>query len=247
MATTTSTQDSGLLEYLLPIFKSDTGLELKWLSTGTGKALEHGKSCDVEVLLVHAPAAELKFVAEGFGVDRRQVMYNDFVIVGPADDPAGIKGKDAKTALKELSGKEAQFISRGDNSGTHQAELALWKQVDITPPEKDSWYLSIGQGMGAVLSMTSEKRAYTLADRGTYIKMKALEKPVDLVILSEGDKDLFNQYSVIAVNPERCPHVAAKKDAVRVFMDWWVSEKAQKAISDYRLEGQPLFFPNAGK
>lgn len=248
MATTTSTQDSGLLEYLLPIFEKDTGHQLKWIATGTGKALEHGKACDVDVLLVHAPTAEKKYVEEGYGIMRHEVMYNDFILLGPAKDPAKIRGKSIADAMKQIADTKALFISRGDKSGTHQAELELWKKADITPPEKDSWYLSVGQGMGATLNIAAEKEAYVLADRGTYIKMQASwagKEP--LIILVEGDANLFNQYSVMMVNPERCEAVAKKKAAAEDFIQWWLRDATQKAIADYRFEGKQLFFSNAKK
>ena len=248
MATTTSTQDSGLLEYLQPLFEKQTGHSLKWIATGSGKALEHGKACDVDVLLVHAPDAEKAFVQEGFGIDRRQVMYNDFVVLGPAKDPAGIRGKDAVGALQRIAQTKSVFVSRGDKSGTHQAELVLWKKAAVTPPEKDSWYMSVGQGMGATLAIAAEKEGYVLADRGTFIKVQATwgdKQP--LVVLVEGDKELFNQYSVMMVNPQRCPSVAKKQAAAQDFINWWVSPAAQKAIAEYMFSGKQLFFPNAGK
>ncbi len=246
MATTTSTQDSGLLDYMAPIFLKATGIELKWVAVGTGKALEHGKNCDVDVLMVHAPKAEKELIDSGALVDRRQFMYNDFVLVGPAGDPAGVKGKTAAEALKLISEKKAPFVSRGDDSGTHKAEQGLWKAVDLPLPDKESWYISAGQGMMATLAMAGERGGYCLVDRGTYIsyEAKAKGKPA-LVILVEGDKKLANQYSVMMANPEKCPKV--KKDLAKKFLDYWVSPEAQKAIADYKLEGKQLFFPNAGK
>lgn len=247
MATTTSTQDTGLLDYLEPIFKKDTGLDLKWISVGTGKALAHGKDCDVDVLLVHAPALEEKFVADGYGVDRHQVMYNDFVLIGPAADPAGIKGKDIPAALKTLAEKKIPFVSRGDNSGTHNAEKKLWKVAGMDVPGKDAtWYVDAGQGMMATIRIAAEKNGYTVTDRGTFIKYEAANngKP-PLVILVEGDKALINQYSVMMVNPKNCPNV--KQDLSRKFIEWWVSPSTQKHIADFKLEGKSLFFPNAGK
>ena len=209
MATTTSTQDTGLLEYLQPIFKKDTGIDLKWISVGTGKALAHGKDCDVDVLLVHAPALEEKFVADGFGVDRHQVMYNDFVLIGPAADPAGVKGKDIPTALKTFAEKKIPFVSRGDNSGTHNTEKQLWKVAGMEVPGKDAtWYIDAGQGMMATIRIAAEKDGYTVTDRGTYIKYNAAAKgDAPLKILVEGDKALLNQYSVMMVNPAKCPKV----------------------------------------
>ena len=247
MATTTSTQDTGLLEYLQPIFKKDTGIDLKWISVGTGKALAHGKDCDVDVLLVHAPALEEKFVADGFGVDRHQVMYNDFVLIGPAADPAGVKGKDIPTALKTFAEKKIPFVSRGDNSGTHNTEKQLWKVAGMEVPGKDAtWYIDAGQGMMATLNMAAEKGAYTLTDRGTWIKFNAQQGAKNpLAIVVEGDKALFNQYSVITVNPKQCPKT--KADLGKKFEDWWVAPSTQKRIAEFKLEGKQLFFPNAGK
>lgn len=246
MATTTSTQDTGLLEYLEPFFKKDTGITLKWVSVGTGKALELAKNCDADVLLVHAPAAEKKFVEEGNGVDRRQIMYNDFVVVGPKDDPAKIKGKNVADALKGIIDGKATFVSRGDESGTHKAEKTLWQQAGIDPGNPQAGYVSAGSGMMATLRMAAEKKGYSLTDRGTWIKFANQEGDANpLAIIVEGDTPLRNQYSVITVNPARCKKVdpaLAKK-----FEDWWVSPQTQKLIGDFRLEGKQLFFPNADK
>lgn len=246
MATTTSTQDSGLLEYLQPFFKAETGIDLKWVAVGSGKALEHGKNCDVDVLLTHAPAAEKAFVEAGHAIDPRQVMYNDFVIVGPKNDPAALKGKSTAEALKIIAAKKVVFISRGDKSGTHQAELKLWESQGRVLPDKESWYLSSGQGMMATLNMAAEKGGYALADRGTWLKFNAAQKGANpLSIAVEGDKSLFNQYSVMTVNPARCPN--AKAALGKKFEDWWTSPSAQKRIGEFTLEGSRLFFPNAGK
>lgn len=246
MATTTSTQDSGLLDYLVPMFEKDTGITLRYTAVGTGKALEHGKNCDVDVLLVHAPAAEKKYVAEGFGVDRRQVMYNDFVLVGPVADPAGAKGKTVAAALAAVSAKKAVFVSRGDESGTHKAEKEIWKGAGLPVPDKESWYLAAGQGMMQTIVMAGERGGYTLTDRATWIKYLSKEKgKAPLAIIVEGDAPLLNQYSVIMVNPEKCSAVKVKE--ARRFLDWWVSKKTQKAIAGFTLEGKQLFFPNAGK
>lgn len=245
MATTTSTQDTGLLEYLEPYFKKDTGITLKWVSVGTGKALELAKNCDAEVLLVHAPAAEAKFVNDGHGIDRRQIMYNDFIIVGPKADPAGLKGKNTADAFKAMHDNNAVFVSRGDESGTHKAEKKLWKDAGIDP-SKDKGYLSAGSGMMATLRMGAEKKGYVLTDRGTWIKYTNQEgdaNPMDIIV--EGDTPLRNQYSVITTNPAQCPKV--KVDLAKKFEDWWVSPEVQKLIGDFRLEGKQLFFPNAGK
>ena len=247
MATTTSTQDTGLLEYLKPIFEKENGFPLQWVSVGTGKALAHGQACDVDVLLVHAPALEEKFVKDGFGVDRRQVMYNDYVLIGPPADPAGVKGKDIPTAFKTFAAKKTPFVSRGDNSGTHNAEKTLWKVAQMDVPGKDqTWYMDAGQGMMATIRVAGEKNGYTVTDRGTFIKYEAANKgKPPLVILIEGDKSLLNQYSVMMVNPANCPKV--KQEPSKKFIEWWVSPSTQKHISDFKLEGKSLFFPNAGK
>lgn len=245
MATTTSTQDSGLLEYLNPIFAKETGIDLKWVAVGTGKALEIAKNCDADVLLVHAPKAEKDFVAAGHGIDRRQIMYNDFVLVGPKNDPAKIKGKTTAEALKGVADAKAPFVSRGDQSGTHKKEIGLWKSVNMAP-DKESFYISAGSGMIATLNMAAEKKGYALTDRGTWIKFDNKQGAANpLAILVEGDKDLLNQYSVITVNPAQCPKT--KVDLGKKFEDWWVKPSTQKAIADYKLEGKQLFFPNAGK
>ncbi|MEW6077096.1 MAG: substrate-binding domain-containing protein [Thermodesulfobacteriota bacterium] len=244
MATTTSTDDTGLLDYLAPFLLKDTGIDLKWTATGTGKALELGKNCDVSVLLVHAPESEKKYVSDGYGVERREVMYNDFIIIGPAADPAGIKGKTAAEALATLRDRKAAFVSRGDNSGTHQQELVLWKAAAATVPDRESWYVQTGQGMLATINIAAEKNGYTLTDRGTYIKYGAAAggSPA-LAILVEGDARLKNQYSVMAVNPGKCPGVDI--DGARVFAAWMAGPTGQKLINDFRLMGQQLFFANA--
>uniref|UniRef100_I2Q605 ABC-type tungstate transport system, permease component n=1 Tax=Desulfovibrio sp. U5L TaxID=596152 RepID=I2Q605_9BACT len=246
MATTTSTDDTGLLPVMAEAFKKDTGIELKWVAVGTGKALEHGKNCDVDVLLVHAPGAEKKFVEEGYGINRTQVMYNDFVLVGPAADPAKIKGKTTAEALAAIAGAKAPFISRGDDSGTHKMEQSLWKLANLPLPDKESWYASAGQGMLATLTMAGERGAYTLVDRGTYIAYEdqAKGKPA-LVVLVEGDKPLLNQYSVISVNPEKCKSV--KFEAAETFRKWLASAKGQQVVGAFTLKGKPLFTPNAAK
>jgi len=246
MATTTSTDDTGLLPVLAEALKKDTGLELKWVAVGTGKALEHGKNCDVDVLLVHAPAAEKKFVEDGYGVNRTEVMYNDFVLVGPAADPAKIKGKTADAALAAIAAAKAPFVSRGDDSGTHKMEQALWKGANLPLPDKESWYVSAGQGMLATLNMAGERKGYTLVDRGTYITYddQAKGKPA-LVVLVEGDKPLLNQYSVIPVNAEKCSK--AKFEAAETFRKWLASEKGQKVVGDFTVKGKKLFTPNAAK
>jgi tungstate transport system substrate-binding protein len=242
VASTTSTQDSGLFGHLLPIFKQATGITVKVIAQGTGQALDTARRGDADVAFVHARTAEEKFIAEGAGVKRFPVMYNDFVLIGPKGDPAGIKGsKDIVAALKTIQAKSAPFVSRGDRSGTHQAELALWKDADIDiATAKGAWYRDIGQGMGAALNTASAMNAYVLSDRGTWISFK---NRGDLVIAVEGDKKLFNQYGVILVNPDKHPNV--KKQDGQAFIDWLISPAGQKAIENYKIDGQQLFFPNA--
>jgi tungstate transport system substrate-binding protein len=243
VASTTSTQDAGLFGYLLPIVKEKTGIVVKVLAQGTGQALDTGRRGDADVVFVHAKLAELKFIAEGEGVRRFPVMYNDFVLIGPKSDPAGVKGvKDVAEALTMIKDKQAPFISRGDRSGTHMAELALWNKDAGIDIEKDNgpWYKSIGQGMGAALNMASASNAYVLSDRGTWL---AFQNRGDLVVVVEGDKRLFNQYGVILVNPTKHPNV--KKDLGQQFIDWLISPEGQKVIADYKINGQQLFYPNA--
>lgn len=243
VASTTSTQDSGLFGHILPMFKAKTGIDVKVVAQGTGQALDTGRRGDADVVFVHAKPAEEKFVAEGFGVKRYPVMYNDFILVGPKGDPAGIKGaKDIVAALTAIKAKGADFISRGDKSGTHQAELNLWKVAGIDiARDKGPWYKEIGQGMGAALNTASASNAYVLADRGTWLSFK---NRGDLMIAVEGDKRLFNQYGVMLVNPAKHPSV--KKDLGQQFIDWLVSSEGQKAIADYKINGEQLFYPNAG-
>jgi tungstate transport system substrate-binding protein len=243
VASTTSTQDSGLFGYLLPIFKAKTNIEVKVIAQGTGQALDTARRGDADVVLVHAKSQEEKFLAEGFGVKRFDVMYNDFVLIGPKSDPAGVKGKDIETALKTIQVKGAPFVSRGDRSGTHSAELALWKQagIDITA-SKGPWYREIGQGMGAALNTAGAMDAYVLSDRGTWISFK---NRGDLEIVVEGDRRLFNQYGVMLVNPEKFPSV--RKELGQTFVDWLVSAEGQAAIAGYKIDGQQLFFPDAEK
>ena len=242
VASTTSTQDSGLFEYLLPIFQQKTGIAVKVIDQGTGQALDTGRRGDADVVFVHAKSAEEKFLTEGQGVKRCPVMYNDFILIGPKSDPAGIKGKDVIKAFRTIKEKQAPFVSRGDRSGTHIAELALWNKdagIEIEK-EKGTWYKSIGQGMGAALNMASASNAYVLSDRGTWLSFK---NKCDLQIIVEGDKRLFNQYGVILVNPEKHPSV--KKDLGQQFIDWLVSLDGQKAIANYKINGEQLFHPNA--
>ena len=243
VSSTTSTTDSGLFNHLLPLFKKKTGIEVKVVSQGTGQALDTGRRGDSDVVFVHARSLEEKFVAEGYGVKRYPVMYNDFVLIGPKSDPAGVKGtKDIVAALKTIKAKAAPFISRGDKSGTHTAELNLWKGagVDIAGADKGPWYKEIGQGMGAALNTASASNAYVLSDRGSWLNFK---NRGELDIVVAGDQKMFNQYGVILVNPAKHKHV--KQDLGQAFIDWLVSPEGQKAISDYKINGLPLFFPNA--
>jgi tungstate transport system substrate-binding protein len=244
VASTTSTQDSGLFGHILPLFKAKTGIDVKVVAQGTGQALDTGRRGDADVVFVHAKAQEEKFVADGFGVKRYPVMYNDFVLIGPKSDPAGIKGMtDVAQALKAIKSRGTPFISRGDRSGTHIAELDLWKAAGIDiGKDKGPWYKEIGQGMGAALNTASAANAYVLADRGTWLSFK---NRGDLAIAVEGDPALFNQYGVMLVNPAKCPHV--KREAGSKFIDWLLSPAGQQAIASYRINGQQLFFPNAKK
>ncbi|MGH8133415.1 MAG: extracellular solute-binding protein [Steroidobacteraceae bacterium] len=242
VASTTSTEDSGLFSYLLPLFKAKTGIDVKVVAQGTGQALDTGRRGDADVVFVHAKSAEERFVAEGFGVKRYPVMYNDFILVGPKSDPAGIKGsKDILAALRAIKSRASTFISRGDRSGTNMAELELWAQAGIDiPASQGPWYKEIGQGMGAALNMASAENAYVLADRGTWL---AFRNRGDLVIAVEGDSRLFNQYGVILVNPQKHPGV--KKPAGQQFIDWLISPEGQRDISNYRINGEQLFHPDA--
>ncbi len=243
VASTTSTQDSGLFEVLLPKFTQDTGITVKVIAQGTGQALDTGRRGDADVVFVHDREAELRFVADGEGVDRRPVMYNDFVLIGPRTDPARIRGsRDVAAALLAIRAARSPFISRGDRSGTHQAELRLWRRAGIdVEPAKEPWYRSVGQGMGAALNMAAAADAYVLADRATWLRFANKR---ELVLLVEGDEQLFNQYGVMLVNPARHPSV--KAEPARRFIDWLVSPKGQQAIGSYTLDGQRLFYPNAG-
>ena len=244
VASTTSTEQSGLFKHLLPAFERKTGIQVRVVALGTGQALDMARRGDADVVFVHAKAAEEKFIAEGYGVKRLPVMYNDFVLVGPKPDPAKIgSGRDILEALRKIKGAAALFVSRGDRSGTHMAELALWKQsgIDIAA-DKGPWYRDTGQGMGPALNSASSMNGYILTDRGTWISFK---NRGELAILVEGDKRLFNQYGVILVNPEKHKHV--KKEMGQVFVNWVVSPEGQKAIADYKIGGEQLFFPNSGQ
>nr|WP_239061820.1 extracellular solute-binding protein [Ideonella livida] len=241
MASTTSTEQSGLFKHLLPAFKDKTGIEVRVVAVGTGQALDTGRRGDADIVFVHDTAAEEKFVAEGFATQRRNVMYNDFVLVGPAADPAKVKGQDIGTALGKLAASGASFISRGDKSGTHAAELRLWKKVGVDPAAaKPAGYKECGCGMGPALNMGASTGAYVLTDRGTWL---AFKNRADLTVLVEGDKSLFNQYGVMVVNPAKHPHV--KADMAQQFADWVVSPGGQASIAAYKINGEPLFFPNA--
>jgi len=239
---TTSTANSGLYDYLLPTFNKDTGITVNVVAVGTGQAIKNAKNCDGDVLLVHAKAAEEAFVAEGFGVARKDLMYNDFIFVGPPSDAAAIGGgKSATEALTRIAASQAKFASRGDNSGTHKKEMALWKQAGLDPSRQSgNWYLETGSGMGATLNAAVGSGAYAMTDRATWISFKNKQ---DFGILVEGDDSLFNQYGIIAVNPNKCSQV--NREAAQAFVDWMLSPKGQAAIAGYRLAGQQLFFPNA--
>jgi len=237
MATTTSTENSGLLDFILPDFEKKTGVRVDVLATGSGKALKLGENGDVDILMVHSPEDEKEFIRAGFGTARTVIMYNDFIIAGPAGDPAGIKGAaSAAEALKIISGKRQPFISRGDDSGTHKMELSLWESAGIEP--EGTWYMEVGQGMGAALITAEEKQAYVLADRGTYLSMADKLKNVPLL---EGDPALLNIYSAIPVNPAKNPEV--RLDLAEKFLGWITSAETEKLISDFKVGGKQLFFP----
>jgi tungstate transport system substrate-binding protein len=242
VASTTSTEQSGLFKHLLPVFEKKTGIQVRVVALGTGQALDLARRGDADLVFVHAKSAEEKFVAEGHGVKRLPVMYNDFVLIGPRSDPAKTAGgRDIVQALRAVKGASAPFVSRGDRSGTHMAELDLWQAAGIDiAKEKGPWYRDIGQGMGPALNTASSMNAYILADRATWL---AFKNRGDLAILVEGDKRLFNQYGLILVNPEKHPSV--KRADAQAFIDWLVSAEGQKAIADYKIGGQQLFFPNA--
>lgn len=241
---TTSTQNSGLLDYILPKFQENTGIEVRVVAVGTGQAIKNARNGDGDVLLVHAKAAEEKFVADGFGVKRSDLMYNDFVIVGPAKDPAGLaSSNDILTSLKKIADTKAAFASRGDDSGTHKKEKALWKAASVSPDAASgTWYRETGSGMGATLNAAVGMGAYTMSDRATWI---AFKNKGDYKIVVEGDDRLFNQYGVILVNPAK--HANVKAEAGQKFIDWLLAPEGQKLIASYKVDGQQLFFPNADK
>jgi tungstate transport system substrate-binding protein len=268
MSTTTSTLASGLLDILLPEFEKDTGIQVKVIAKGTGAAIRDGMDGNVDVIFVHAKEREEEFINEGYGTKRYAVMHNDFIVLGPATDPAGITGsKDVIASFKKIANTKALFVSRGDDSGTHTKEQTIWKLTNIPliekttnitkkgkqvavsslyPKESDTWYISIGQGMGKALTYADEKRAYILSDRGTYLKYKyGIEKPIDLDVLCEGDDHLMNPYGIIPINPEKYPHV--QYDMVMEFVNWIISEKGQSMIANYKLHGKQLFYPDAIK
>jgi len=243
LATTTSTQDTGLLDYIVPMFEEETGITVDVVAVGTGQALEMGKNGEADILLVHSKQSEEEFVAEGYGLERRDVMYNDFILVGPKDDPLKLKENypnDIVGAFKAIAENQVAFVSRGDDSGTHKKELALWSKAGIKP--EGNWYLEAGAGMGDVLDMANEELAYTLSDRGTFLSMK---DQLDLDIVVEGDENLFNQYGIIPVNPEINENINA--EGAQKFMEWILSDKIQEIIGNFGVEkyGQPLFVPNA--
>jgi tungstate transport system substrate-binding protein len=242
VASTTSTEQSGLFNFLLPRFTEKTGIRVRVVAVGTGQALDIGRRGDADVVLVHDRAAEDEFMSEGQGIQRFDLMYNDFVIVGPKSDPARIAGdKDVADALRKIASGKATFISRGDRSGTHEAELRLWKAAGVNiATAKGEWYREIGQGMGPALNIASATTAYLLSDRGTWLSFK---NRGDLMILTEGDKRLINQYGVMVVNPVKHPNVKANE--AKVFVDWLISPIGQKTIADYKIGGEQLFFPNA--
>ena len=244
LATTTSTQDSGLLDLLIPLFEKESGYQVKTIAVGSGQAMKMGEKGEADVLLVHSPDAEKKFMAEGFGVSRRLVMHNDFIIVGPSADPAKIKAADSSVdALKRIAQSGSVFVSRGDNSGTHAKEKSLWKAAAVTP-DGQRWYQQTGLGMGQTLNVAAEKKGYSLADRATFL---ALKKSLGMVVLSEGDNKLLNIYHVIEISSAKWPKVHA--DAGRAFANFMVSKKVQEVIGHFGVEkfGAPLFFPDAGK
>lgn len=239
MSTTTSTADSGLLQVLNPPFEKQQGVRIDVIAVGTGKALRLGENGDVDVVFVHAPQAEEAFVKAGFGVDRQAVMHNDFVVLGPKSDPAGVNSaQNTLQALQKIAASGAAFISRGDDSGTHKKEQELWAAAGITP--QGAWYVSAGQGMGAVLRMADDKQAYTLADRGTFISYQG---KIDLAVLNEGDPALYNPYHIIAVNPQRYPHV--QYEVAKQYIDYVTGAEGQALIANYKISGQQLFFPDA--
>lgn len=244
MATTTSTDNTGLLDTLAPLYKQDTGVELKWIAVGTGNALKLGQNCDVDIVFVHAPPLEKKYVQDGFGIDRTPVMFNDFVIIGNPDFKEKFEGKTIQEAFKIIENEKIKFVSRGDNSGTHSKEKSVWKAALGEIPEKQDWYIQAGQGMIATINVATEQKGITFTDRGTFIKYESNHKGnPPLVIVFEGDKSLNNYYSIMAVNPKHCNN--ADYEGAKQFINWIVSDKTQKAIGDFKLLGKQLFTPDA--
>lgn len=243
VSSTTSTEQSGLFNFMLPIFKMKTGIDVKVVAVGTGQALDIGRRGDADVVFVHDKPAEEKFVDEGFSTKRYEVMHNDFVLIGPKSDPAKVGGgKDIQVALQKIAAAQAPFVSRADKSGTHAAELRYWKGAGITPSASQSWYKETGSGMGPALNTASAMNGYILADRGTWLSFK---NRGDLAILVQGDPKMFNQYGVMLVNPAKYPHV--KKAQGQEFIDWLISKNGQDVIASYKIDGEQLFFPNAKK
>ncbi|MCL2146764.1 MAG: substrate-binding domain-containing protein [Synergistaceae bacterium] len=242
MATTTSTDNTGLLDYLAPFVAEQLGIDLQWVSVGSGAAIKHGENGDVDIILTHDPAAEDEFEKSGAGVYRKYVMYNDFVLIGPKDDPAGIKGLPTADAFKKIADSGSVFASRADKSGTHSAELAQWTHAGLQVPDKEQWYLATGQGMLQTIIIAAERKGYTLTDRGTYITYES-KGEAELVILVEGDDSLKNQYSVMAVNPEK--HPGTNYELAKKYIDWIISPGTQNLIAKFTLENKQLFFPNA--
>jgi tungstate transport system substrate-binding protein len=246
MATTTSTDNTGLLDYLMPYFTNATGINIRWVATGTGKALKLGENCDVDVLFVHAPQAEQAFIDNGFGIDRQQIMYNDFVLIGPLADPAGIKGKRVVDALETIQSNGNVFVSRADNSGTYKKERMLWKFANLPIPEHQAWYRQTGQGMLATIRIAAEQNGYTLADRGTFIKYESVEQErLSLGIMVEDEAALLNQYSILRLHPLHCKDV--KHDEAKSLSAWLTSDTAQQLIGEFQLLGKQLFIPNANQ
>ena len=246
MATTTSTDNTGLLDYLMPYFTKATGINIRWVATGTGKALKLGENCDVDVLFVHAPEAEQAFINNGFGIDRQQIMYNDFVLIGPIADPAGIKGERVSEALESIRSTGNVFVSRGDNSGTHKKERTLWKYAGLPISEQKSWYRQTGQGMLATIRIAAEQNGYTLADLGTFIKYESVEQQkLSQGIMVQGEAVLLNQYSILRLHSRHCKDV--KHDLAKVLSAWLASDAAQHLIGEFRLLGKQLFVPNANQ
>lgn len=239
VASTTSMENSGFYKYILPLFTKDTGISVKYISQGTGQAIETARRGDVDVLFVHHKASELKFIQDGHGINRYKVMYNDFVIVGPKSDPSKVKSAlTIEDAFTKLASAKANFISRGDDSGTHKRELSLWKNINITP--KGKWYVETGSGMGVVLNMVASKNAYTITDRSTWL---SFNNKKDLTIVFEGSKKLFNQYALISINPKKHPHI--KSDLSNIFIKWFISPHGQKTIANFKIMGKQAFVPNA--